>query len=190
MCKPQRFFYRCTDCLAVSAGEVDIRPSWGREYVPAGVCGACGGEVENMGRVEGERLRDDVERCPCDERCTHAKGPKCSCSCGGANHGSGKVVSVCLDRGPVPTICNPPADSAAKIAGEFRQSLSVLVAERDRINRVRDNSPRGWLDRSDYDRLREVCRVISKAKELRAHSARMKLLRAAADSLCLTALAR
>lgn len=28
----------------------------------------------------------------CDARCTDARGPSCSCSCGGANHGGGGVV--------------------------------------------------------------------------------------------------
>jgi hypothetical protein len=26
--------------------------------------------------------------CPCDGRCTGARGHSCDCSCGGANHGS------------------------------------------------------------------------------------------------------
>lgn len=30
----------------------------------------------------------------CDDRCTNAKGFKCECSCGGANHGKGSVI-VC-----------------------------------------------------------------------------------------------
>lgn len=29
-----------------------------------------------------------VESVACDARCTGARGPKCDCSCGGANHGA------------------------------------------------------------------------------------------------------
>lgn len=30
----------------------------------------------------------------CDSRCLNAKGPECTCSCGGANHGAGHAVTV------------------------------------------------------------------------------------------------
>lgn len=33
-------------------------------------------------------IKGSVTDCPCDGRCTSAKGPNCDCSCGGANHGA------------------------------------------------------------------------------------------------------
>ena len=48
-----RHFYRCVDCLTVSAAD---------EYLPKAECGVCGGRIEYMGRVERARLvQDSVE---------------------------------------------------------------------------------------------------------------------------------
>ncbi len=35
-----------------------------------------------------------VESVACDARCTSARGPKCDCSCGGANHGADHACST------------------------------------------------------------------------------------------------
>lgn len=35
-----------------------------------------------------QAIKGTVTECPCDGRCTSAKGPNCDCSCGGQNHGS------------------------------------------------------------------------------------------------------
>lgn len=60
-----------------------------------------------MGKVGSKnRLMETEERCKCDARCTNARGPNCECSCGGANHGSNKVVTVQRDVGPVPVTAN------------------------------------------------------------------------------------
>ena len=45
-------------------------------------CPDCGASTL-LEPVEGKH-RADV---PCDARCTGARGPRCECSCGGANHG-------------------------------------------------------------------------------------------------------
>jgi hypothetical protein len=39
-----------------------------------------------IGNSEGSRR--------CDARCYDAKGPKCSCCCGGKNHGKGLQVAI------------------------------------------------------------------------------------------------
>jgi len=180
MCTVNRWFYRCCDCLTVTAAEVNLDQKWDRtHWAPAATCGLCGGPVENMGRVEGQRLVKDADLCPCDERCTLAAGPKCSCKCGGENHGKHCTVEVKLDQGPTPVLCNPDNAKAASIAAEYRAALAPLVAERDRINRKREQSYNGWLERSDFDRHRELCRLIGKANEARTHAGRMKTLRAA-----------
>lgn len=54
----------------------------GREYA------VCCGRIVSTKRIEGHR--NDT---PCDERCTEAKGHRCECSCGGANHGAGHDVT-------------------------------------------------------------------------------------------------
>lgn len=87
------------------------------------------------------------------------------------------MVAVKIDQGPLPILANPDTAKAKQTAEEYRAALAPLIAERDRINRKKESAHRGWLERSDYDRLREVCRIINKAKELRTHAGRMKLLR-------------
>jgi hypothetical protein len=38
---------------------------------------------------EGQRIEGTTTEHVCDVRCTDAKGFRCECSCGGANHGQG-----------------------------------------------------------------------------------------------------
>lgn len=57
-----------------------------------------------MGRVEKKRLVNAAMRCPCDGRCTGATGPNCECSCGGVNHGTGRLIAVEIDAGGVPRL--------------------------------------------------------------------------------------
>src|SRR3972149_350811 len=86
-----RYYYRCRDCLGITAADApDGRPltRFGAEVR----CGACGGRVECMGRVERSRLVSTVSDSPCDGRCTGANGPNCDCRCRGKNHGSQMVV--------------------------------------------------------------------------------------------------
>jgi hypothetical protein len=57
-----------------------------------------------MGRVNARnRLMVTGLECPCDGRCTGAVGPNCDCSCGGANHGSHRLITVNKDAGAVPS---------------------------------------------------------------------------------------
>lgn len=53
--------------------------------VEMGICGGCG-KIMSYGQLKAV-LRPE---CPCDTRCTGARGHNCECSCGGANHGTGK----------------------------------------------------------------------------------------------------
>lgn len=57
-----------------------------RLYYPIHIC-ECGSALCGT-RIDGRV----VDTCPCDRRCTHAKGHSCECSCGGANHGSAYQV--------------------------------------------------------------------------------------------------
>jgi hypothetical protein len=40
----------------------------------------------------GQRVKGTFTACPCDPRCTSARGHDCQCSCGGANHGRAWLV--------------------------------------------------------------------------------------------------
>lgn len=97
-----RHFYRCSDCLGVVAVSESTEYRTERGYVAYGTCGSCGGSMEYMGRTSRDRLVKDHLLCPCDDRCTSALGPHCSCRCGGENHGSNMVVAVTRDQGGIP----------------------------------------------------------------------------------------
>ena len=90
-----RCYVRCPWCLGVAALD-------GERPADNLTCGACGSHVEVMGRVEGDHLHVG-ERCPCDDRCTGALGPLCSCRCGGKNHGGGLAADIAVIAG-IPTL--------------------------------------------------------------------------------------
>ena len=111
-----RYYYRCAWCLSVSATAERISGPC--------ECAACGGPVESMGEVREARLVREELRCPCDARCTHALGPQCDCRCCGANHGSGLMVVVIRDLGPIPKL--RPRDALAAARGaEYRRLVGA-----------------------------------------------------------------
>jgi hypothetical protein len=61
-------------------------------------CPRCGAYAWNAKAIDGFK----VDECPCDARCTNAKGPSCNCSCGGANHGAGHAVDLRCDSVALP----------------------------------------------------------------------------------------
>jgi hypothetical protein len=116
-----RWFIRCRLCLSVVAIETETRPSSKTE------CGLCGGTFEIMGHVRDEVLvKDEGELCPCDERCTHAAGPKCVCGCRSKNHGSGLVVPFVTGSIPRVTPMRKGAEALAR-AEEFRKAIAEAL---------------------------------------------------------------
>ena len=171
MCRTQidRWYWRCTDCLGVAA--VD-----GRCAAPK--C-PCGGMCECMGQVSGYRLTSAIHLCPCDGRCTGATGPSCECQCGGENHGTGAVVRVIVDRGPVPEL--DAADAAERSArGEaYRHAVTAIEDELDRLYAARLH--RRASDAA-YMRERKIQRVANELRKSRTMAGRAKLI-AHADTL-------
>lgn len=160
-----RHFYRCTDCLTVVAVEAELAKA---------ECGACGGRMESMGRVDGLRLTELRTGAVCDGRCTHANGPRCDCQCGGANHGSGRTVTYSIDRGPVPQVDVPAKCDALRIANEWREALERGLAE---CRGISDRKHRGeYLPESEFRRMLSLSYRINKARKLRTHNARMRAL--------------
>ena len=107
--------YRCCDCLDVV---------FTVESAKGAAC-VCGGYVEFLGRVEGMRLTELRAECPCDERCTSARGPNCDCGCGGKNHGKGLVVRVV--RSALPTIEGQHGPETLRHRGAtFRANVAAL----------------------------------------------------------------
>lgn len=168
-----RSFWRCADCLSVLALE-DVSTT------ARFTCGACGGSLECMGRVERDRLVRDEHRCPCDHRCTAARGPRCDCKCNGRNHGSGLVVKVTIDAGGVPTATPYSTVRAQRVATEYREAVNaararidarygaVLLAKRE--GRYLSPAEYGLLlaGRQEWSRLRQACAGRTHAGRLRA----------------------
>lgn len=162
----QRYCYRCTDCLAVVfANEFKFN---------GGQCGACGGQIEFMGQVCRDRLVKKHEECACDGRCTHARGPSCECKCGGANHGTGATVFVTVDCGPVPRFNVRATSELTETSREWRWLLASVSAKRRRLDLCQRAGEQ--LANREYQWLWRSGAVISKAKKLRTHKARIKLL--------------
>lgn len=88
--KEQLYYHKCNDCLT----------PFSSTYKKVDLCD-CGGDITFMGQVHGDKFVKTENRPPCDGRCTHACGPTCDCACGGANHGTGKLVSVVVHEGKI-----------------------------------------------------------------------------------------
>lgn len=87
------YYHKCNDCLtAFSSTEKKVDEC------------DCGGAVLYMGQVHGNKYVKVEDRPACDGRCTHACGPSCDCACGGANHGTGKVVQTVVAEGKVKAV--------------------------------------------------------------------------------------
>ena len=164
---PRRHFVRCCDCLAISA--IEGRP-------PADLECECGGKVQDMGAVKGERLAAWTSQTPCDARCTGARGPNCDCPCLGVNHGTGRLVTVQHDKGPVPRISSPSPERAAEYRAAFR---AATEAHWSRYGRLIEAKRRGeWIaDFSSYLEAQYYEGVIAKAARGKTHGGRLKALR-------------
>lgn len=181
-----RHFYRCADCLSVVATETRVEYRDERGWLRHGLCGACGGRMEYMGQVERDRLVRIEHQCPCDARCTSALGPRCDCRCGGANHGSNRVVAVTVDAGGIPTMHVGP--KALSKAQAYRQLVnSVRQAIEARYGRVIEAKRRGeylsWPDFSAYLSGTWFVRQLHAAMELRTHAGRNRRLQALLDDI-------
>lgn len=182
-----RWCYRCADCLAVMFTGEELQPlfdfqRFGTAYARYGECGVCGGFLEFMGKVaqgaEGRgRLQAMEHRCACDFRCTGALGPKCECSCGGVNHGTGRMVAVVRDLGSIPRTTGLDDYQAAKAAQEYREVRDKLIQERDKYSARKRAGE--WLSAGEYERWSALCGAINGAAKNRTHAARMRKLRAA-----------
>ena len=176
MCKPQpinRWYWRCTGCLAVVAVETELTTKWVNNVAANPQCSICGEDCECMGRVSGGHLVHDRTRCACDARCTSATGPNCDCSCGGVNHGTGAVVPYEVNAGGIPVIQVPDTAKRLQIVLEWRAAIEPLVRERNALAAERRL---GRIPQDKYNRWWTLGRVIQHARGLRTHSGRMKYL--------------
>ncbi len=180
-----RYFVRCTGCLSVSAIDVaknqPIYTVLGMEYGRLKAkCGICDSSLELMGRVQLNRLVTDHTRCACNELCVAARGPLCTCKCGGKNHGAGMlaVVHYTQDAGSIPTIT--PKSGAAKAKAQYLEFSTAYADLKARLGRLLDRRQAGeFLPRGDFDQLLTLRRLNHELVEARTHASRMKKLTAA-----------
>jgi hypothetical protein len=175
-----RHFYRCADCLTVAVTESQLARArdgyYGSWY---GHCGACHGKLEYMGEVTRDRLIKTSLQCPCDDRCTSARGPHCDCKCGGANHGSNLLVEVTKDAGGMPSLA---IDPAAKLKGDHYRALCQQFEStwKPAYQAVSLAKGRGeFLNSSEFRAYLQSSRLRSafgEAKQLRTHRARNRAI--------------
>lgn len=172
----RRYFYRCRGCLDVCTSAEELPLAY---RVTVAVCGTCGEHLEYLGRAERERLVKDGVRCACDDRCTSARGPLCSCSCGGRNHGAGMlaVVRYSVDLGAVPVLVMPSPARAARLLADwvtFRDGRAVLQVE---LGALLDRRAAGeFLPRADFERLLRLQVINRKLGGYSSHAGRMRAL--------------
>lgn len=168
-----RWYFRCPDCLAVAAVDADKNPGNVE-------CSLCQVRMEPMGRVSkplGLLVRDE-ERCPCDERCTCANGPSCSCKCGGKNHGSGLVVPFERVTGKIPQL-RPPDPRAPARRDEWRRALEHAKEADPGRDQAARKAAGEYLSPGDFARYLEHRRWIkelARIRGLRSHHGRMAAL--------------
>jgi hypothetical protein len=185
--KPTRrlHFYRCVDCLSICTSEEQLNYRGRDGYLTAGgKCGACDGALEYLGRTERDRLIKEHEACPCDDRCTSARGPCCSCRCGGENHGTNRTVRVRTDGGSIPVAMIDPA--ARVKAEEYRGAKQAFwVAWNSRYRAITDRKQRGeWISEFGlYLDGQDFARAFHRAVELRTHSGRNRKILALAQEI-------
>lgn len=158
------YYLRCKQCL---------EPMRMSERCPGARC-VCGGDLEYLGVVTGNRWRRAEELTPCDGRCTNAQGPNCDCRCRGENHGSGRTVTVLRDAG---RIVLQPASAAecARRAEEYRAAVqSVHNALQARYGDDYEAYQRGtWIPSAQ---LRRYVWRLRGAASKKVHSLRLKEL--------------
>jgi hypothetical protein len=177
--KVHRWFLRCLDCLAVTAVAEDPTTTiyWqGRRLYAQNTAPKCecGGSNDIMGRVGSkDRFTALSLRCPCDSRCTHATGPNCECSCGGANHGTTRVVCVKVDAGGVPR--TQGANLAA--AQEFRAAVDAARSRLARLPFAEQFAAGQFIpDRTAWEQLRAAHAGFAAARKYLTHSRRLRAL--------------
>jgi hypothetical protein len=171
-----KHFYRCKDCLTVATTTEEIKATYDRNVMRIGHCGACGGWIEYLGKVERNRLIHTEHLCPCDGRCTNATGPSCDCQCGGENHGSGKLVAV--DKsGPLPKFmiqvdAKSKAEAYIALCDKYKSAWEAKYGEI--VERKRNGE---YIRNFDfYLEAIDEWHVFNKVRSMKTHAGRNKRL--------------
>lgn len=175
-------FYRCKGCLSTVCVDRQLN-DWkhdtesGNWYQPKPVCQLCDERMLYQGQVNNGRVTNHHYGSPCDGRCTGAQGPDCDCQCGGANHGTGRVVKYTVDNGAA-VVHTVPTAKAKKVAAEYKEALATAEAFIESQPHYQDYIRGHWIsDKSAWWRIRGLRTQISKAASMKTHKRRMELLK-------------
>jgi hypothetical protein len=135
----------------------------------------CDGRFEEMGRVELEKDKETGHvistelRAPCDARCTHAVGPKCTCRCNACNHGSGRVVTVDRVTYRIKATDGVITDEAIEAGRRYAQDVDLVEAV---MTKMWDTLQAGWDRELSFHRSRLYygLQKIRKSRSLRHRS--------------------
>ena len=95
-------------------------------------------------------------------------------SLGVENHGSGAVVEVLVDAGPVPVLACKDKDSLLAIASEWRSA----IGEVDRLaSAIRTQYAGRWMPDEAYRTVCQLVKVAASARNAKSHARRMAMLK-------------
>jgi hypothetical protein len=159
------YYHKCDDCLT----------AFTTEEKKVDFCD-CNGTVTFMGVVQGDKFIKTEDKPPCDGRCTHASGPHCDCLCGGANHGTGKLVAVVVKEGKVyaTSLQEEDIERAHMYRGAREKAIGVYHAKWGAVD---DKIKSGiYVDRPEYVGYINAVRELEKAIAMRQHMPRIMAL--------------
>lgn len=183
-----RHFYRCLSCLEVFAVDgPELKPVYVAQVNHVGKPSAyvrarcdCGGLIDHMGRVGSSTanvLVKDEERCPCDSRCTNAKGPNCECVCHGKNHGTQALIKVEVVVGKVPQVApKRPLAERKVVVEEARAAFAAAFARIDAKTGGAASKARGGgfvADKAVWWEQKCLRDALKKAANLKTHKGRL-----------------
>lgn len=184
----ERHFFRCVECCNVFALEGAPAPRahrWNGVRLSGAMCPTwirgvrcdCGADrLEWMGRVESDQLVRAEDRCPCDSRCTTARGPKCNCVCGGANHGANRVVRTEHVDG-VPRIVDDGLEARVAAVATWkaaRQAASDRIDADATVIKMRAGE---WIaDRAEWERASSMMSMLRASDRKKTIAGRLAAL--------------
>ncbi len=181
-------FFRCKDCLGVWTLELPMQSYFRGFTRPESMPSECpycqSNEWEWLGFAQLDSMVKPESYCPCDDRCTHAMGPKCDCKCCGANHGIGSLWTI--KRVGNTSVYESKGEFAKRQIEKYKiQALQYKCLYNECLCLVHEKfgnlfkayKNREWIQNfNDYLKGKNFLTEVQKTKELKTHNSRMKKL--------------
>lgn len=178
MCQEKKQTYRCNNCFAifVTTEKFDYNA---RYTAKCSICEQVG--CDYMGQVGLDMaLTKDELACKCDDRCTAAAGPKCSCQCGGVNHQSFQngYTMVTRELGVIKLTCTDEKTVAKhkKIFNDFNAAKIAACERRDANPLHKKYIEKVRLPYAEWCFVLKEVKKFSKAFNAKSQASRLKTL--------------